>query len=311
MIVVCLSDCPPKLRGDLTKWLHEIDIGVYAGNTTARVRDELWKRIVDTCKNGRVTMVFTTRNEQGMDFRIHNAVWKPIDFDGLKLLLRPSNPQSNRSSCGNTGMSRPSAIHNAKKYSHGTRKIKNPLESFLVITIKTTGPSEVIDDITSLCAFIISNGQVIKSIDLIFTIDNPIKTDESVPLPPHESIDSPHMGNQQWKREQWTRFLNFAADWTVISHEAESLYRFIRTACARNVLPLFSNPCIDTLALSRRIFPDLNDFSLPALVKLLCIRPNGEKVLLSREIGEDNEDIRLLVSQLYYKLIEIHLENSR
>ena len=29
-------------------------------------------------------------NEQRMDFRVHNSTWEPIDFDGLKLMLRPS-----------------------------------------------------------------------------------------------------------------------------------------------------------------------------------------------------------------------------
>ena len=31
MVVVTLTDCPPKLRGDLTKWLMEINTGVYVG----------------------------------------------------------------------------------------------------------------------------------------------------------------------------------------------------------------------------------------------------------------------------------------
>lgn len=29
MIVVTLTDCPPKLRGDLSKWLMEINTGVF------------------------------------------------------------------------------------------------------------------------------------------------------------------------------------------------------------------------------------------------------------------------------------------
>ena len=45
MIVVSLTNCPPKLRGDLTKGLIEINAGVYVGRVSARVRDELWQRI--------------------------------------------------------------------------------------------------------------------------------------------------------------------------------------------------------------------------------------------------------------------------
>ena len=39
MVVVTLTDCPPKLRGDLTKWLMEINTGVYVGKVSARIRE--------------------------------------------------------------------------------------------------------------------------------------------------------------------------------------------------------------------------------------------------------------------------------
>ncbi len=83
MIVVSLTNCPPRLRGDLTKWLMEINAGVYVGNVSARVRDELWDRICENVRDGRATMVFSAMNEQGMDFRVHNTTWIPIDYDGL------------------------------------------------------------------------------------------------------------------------------------------------------------------------------------------------------------------------------------
>ena len=89
MIVITLSDCPPKVRGDLSKWLIEINTGVYVGQVSARVREELWKRICENLHAGRATMVFHTMGEQQMDFRVHNTTWEPVDFDGLKLMRRP------------------------------------------------------------------------------------------------------------------------------------------------------------------------------------------------------------------------------
>ena len=44
MIVIILNNCPPALR-DLTKWLQEVNTGVYVGQVSARVRDELWARV--------------------------------------------------------------------------------------------------------------------------------------------------------------------------------------------------------------------------------------------------------------------------
>ena len=46
MIVIMLSDCPPKVRGGLSKWLCEINTGVFVGNVSSRVREEVWQRIV-------------------------------------------------------------------------------------------------------------------------------------------------------------------------------------------------------------------------------------------------------------------------
>ncbi len=106
MIVVSITDCPPALRGDLTKWLFEINVGVYVGQVSARVRDELWNRIVENCKVGRVTMVYQTNNEQHFAFRVHNSDWKPIDFDGLTLMLRPVDSYTNRTSSLRPGFSK-------------------------------------------------------------------------------------------------------------------------------------------------------------------------------------------------------------
>lgn len=73
MIVITLTDCPKSLRGDLSKWLLEINTGVFVGKVSARVRDNLWKRVKDSVRNGRATLVYTTNTEQRMDFRLHNS----------------------------------------------------------------------------------------------------------------------------------------------------------------------------------------------------------------------------------------------
>ena len=73
MIVIMLSDCPPKVRGDLSKWLCEINTGVFVGNVSSRVREEVWQRICENIKSGQATMVFSAPGEQKMDFRVHNT----------------------------------------------------------------------------------------------------------------------------------------------------------------------------------------------------------------------------------------------
>lgn len=93
MIVITMTNCPPKLRGDLTKWLCEIDVGVYVGQVNARVREELWNRVCENIQNGRASMVYNYANEQHLEFRTHNTEWKIRDFDGIKLMMRPKTPE--------------------------------------------------------------------------------------------------------------------------------------------------------------------------------------------------------------------------
>lgn len=90
MIVVVLSVCPPALRGDLTKWLFEVDTNVYVGKLSARVRDDLWDRIVKYCGTGKATMIYSANNEQGMVFRTHNGNRIPVDYEGLTLMMKPA-----------------------------------------------------------------------------------------------------------------------------------------------------------------------------------------------------------------------------
>jgi CRISPR-associated protein Cas2 len=94
MIVVSLTACPIGLRGDLSRWLFEISPGVFVGNVSARVRDNLWKRITALCKDGRATMVYSARNEQHLAFRTFRSDWKTIDCDGLELVLKPKGSEN-------------------------------------------------------------------------------------------------------------------------------------------------------------------------------------------------------------------------
>ena len=89
-MVLQLTDCPHRVRGDLTKWLFEISAGVFVGQVSARVRDMLWTRVQETRSHGRAVLVYSANNEQGLDFRVCGDTWEPIDFDGIKLMLRPT-----------------------------------------------------------------------------------------------------------------------------------------------------------------------------------------------------------------------------
>ena len=120
MIVLHLNNCPAGLRGDLTKWLFEIASGVFIGQVTTRVRDELWLHVIENCKNGSAVIVYNTNNEQRLDFRVHGETWEPIDFDGIKLMLRPSASRL-RTTRENTSINKKNGFSNASKYRNASR----------------------------------------------------------------------------------------------------------------------------------------------------------------------------------------------
>ena len=49
MTVIVLTDCPPSLRGDLTKWLQEVNTNVFVGH--------LNKEYATNCGNGYLKML--------------------------------------------------------------------------------------------------------------------------------------------------------------------------------------------------------------------------------------------------------------
>jgi CRISPR-associated protein Cas2 len=117
MLVISLSECPPALKGDMTKWLLEISPGVYVGKVSSRVRDNLWERIRETIKSGKAIMAYNAKNEQGLNFKVHNAEWEPIEFDGIKLMLRPSQSRIKKPGQVRIGYSNASKYRMAKKRS--------------------------------------------------------------------------------------------------------------------------------------------------------------------------------------------------
>jgi len=87
MVVMILENVPKGLRGDLTRFLVEVDVGVFVGKVSGMVRDLLWEKAVEKAGNGRVAMAFDADNEQGFALRLAGFEDRVLrDFDGLLLV---------------------------------------------------------------------------------------------------------------------------------------------------------------------------------------------------------------------------------
>lgn len=87
MVVMILEKVPRSLRGELTRWLLELDTGVFVGRVSATVRDLLWEKVVSKAGDGRCVMAYQTNNEQGFALRLHGYRDQTLkDFDGITLI---------------------------------------------------------------------------------------------------------------------------------------------------------------------------------------------------------------------------------
>lgn len=87
MMVVVVTNAPPRLRGRLSAWLVEVRAGVYVGDYSVRTREMIWEQILVGLDTGDAVMVWKAPTDQGYDFRTAGRNRRmPVDFDGLKLV---------------------------------------------------------------------------------------------------------------------------------------------------------------------------------------------------------------------------------
>ena len=92
LTVISLTSVPPRLRGFLTKYLWEINTGVYVGEISAKVREKLWERCTKEVMDGsRAVLVYPSNNEQGFVIDSFGEKYKKVDFDGIQLILTQSH----------------------------------------------------------------------------------------------------------------------------------------------------------------------------------------------------------------------------
>lgn len=87
MVLMVLENVPKSLKGELTRWLMEVQTGVFIGSISASVRDLLWAKCVEKSAGGCCCQAWRTNNEQGFTFRLAgDSKRQAVDFDGLELI---------------------------------------------------------------------------------------------------------------------------------------------------------------------------------------------------------------------------------
>lgn len=324
MIVLTLSSCPATLRGDVTKWLTEIDTGVFVGQASARVRDELWKRVCKHIGNGRAVMAFTTRNEQGYSYYTCNTPWKTVDYDGIVLIQQPlpvknetqtnleNEKQTKKNIKAKDQQTKESPITKqpvkevAKPVASKTTRRKKELPyqewptekplpfDFTVLDLETTGLDPENDQIIEIACVRYRQGSAQETYQNVIQI--------SIPLPDlivkmtgitDDMLNQTGISLSDAIRDT----LDFVGGDVLIGHNIAFDISFLKAACDRLGIEPFVFRAIDTVFLSRtKLMEQVPNYRLETLLQYFH--------LASKQMHRAFPDAKS-TAELYLKLNEI------
>ena len=263
MIIIILTDCPPKLRGDLSKWLFEINTGVYVGKVSTRVREALWSRICESMNHGQATMVYPAPGEQKMEFQAHNTTWEIVDYDGLKLMRRPLIHSGRVITSGEKAdtshADSKAAIYQRNRRIQGTRQKTRQEADYTVLDLETTGLSHLKDHIIEIAALKVRNERVVGQFHALVQCP--------VPIPAAVSkltglSDARLMTEGRQIVDVLKECPFFIGSDLLVIHHAAFDYSFLQAGCKKAGLSVPRNQCMDTLKLARQKLSKLDGYSL-------------------------------------------------
>lgn len=265
--VITLSKVPASLRGDLSKWMQEIDTGVYIGNFNSRVREHLWQRVTSNIGQGQATLSYQAQNELGYDFATFNTQRFPVDYDGLHLVMFPST--DDLSDELQPGFSKASNFRKTRKFSHSKHMEREGGDSqkdaescvsvgvtvntdqgipYVVLDLETDGLDPFHDHIIEIGAlkFGLSEPEIFHRLIL-----------HDTPLP--EAIVSLTNITDELLRvdgvnieQAMAELLAFINDLPIVGYGVDFDLNFINAYLRRGGLPGLNNKCIDVLQLVKR-----------------------------------------------------------
>lgn len=139
-------------------------------------------------------------------------------------------------------------------------------DTFVVFDIETTGLSPRNDMITEIGAVKIKNGQVIDHFSQLINPERPIpkKIENLTGITDEMVRDKPTI------QEVLPSFYSFIEDSILVAHNASFDISFIREQYSR-INKTIDNPVLDTLELSRALFPELKSHKLNLVAKHLNV----------------------------------------
>lgn len=229
--IITLSKVKSSLRGDLTKWMQEIDTGVYVGNFNSKVRENLWQRIINNIGDGSATMSYSYRNEIGYDFKTYNTDRKVIYSDSIPLVLRENKKAEFVIS--KNGFSKQAKIRKAQKYKE---------KKYIVIDIETSGLDYKNNKIIEVAAVLTNTrGKIID------TYQSLIKQNIKLPkeITDLTGIMTEDIENAKEEKDVLEEFIKFIGNYDVVGYNVNFDINFINYYLNKNALKSLENKVYD------------------------------------------------------------------
>ena len=184
--------------------------------------------------------------------------------------------------------------------------IKNPAPirlnhaKYVVLDLETTGLNCAYNRIIEFGAVRVENGIVTEEIDILINPECPLPK-KIVEI---TGINDKMLEGQPTIKEALPRIVDFIGDAILVTHNADFDFSFIQHALRRNGDQELTNPVIDTLSLSRYLFPESKSHRLGSLCR------NMEVVYNEDEAHRANYDARVL-NDVWQPMLVLLTKNNR
>lgn len=255
MIVISMTNVPECLKGYLTRYLWEISTGVFVGTVNVRIRNLIWNRICENTEDvGKAIMVYQASNEQGFDFEVIGSSWIPIDYEGLKLIMRPKTiPKSN--------------LERKDRDEH-----KRVTDDYVLIDLETTGIDPSRHEILEIGAIRVVNGEEKDIFERIIKVKVP---DEIIEL---TGITQEEADRGDEKEKVLIELKNFIKDSDVVGYNIRMFdIRFLKKAYSECKIQFPIRKIVDVMDYVRWTFPNLESYRLRDIARSLKIEVKSEQ----------------------------------
>ena len=245
------------------------------GRVSARVREELWKRICSHVKDGQAAMVFNAANEQGMDFYTWNSSWSPVDLDGIKLMLHPLL-ENQLAAQDRPETKSKSGLHLMLKRKALRQNRYEALRNYTVIDLETTGLDPLTDQIIEFGALQVRDGKAVEEFSVLICTAKPLSHE----IEKLTGITSELLQKEgKPEKEGLDAFLDFIGEDQLLSYNSSFDMNFLMQTCLKYGYSAPQNHCIDVLHLAKTKLHFLPSYKLSAVAAKLELEKQEHRAL--------------------------------